>query len=181
MRWWRGQDLTAGGPSLRRSGRIADIYFRFSMAGRLALGVAACALTLGVVSPALADSRATVTTVLQSQLEMITQQKALNKCLAASPTRNTPCIRRNSLRLASMASRHIRMIEAVSDGTEAACVRTVARQQIGFLRIWRDGAQALYRNERKKARRLFVSSLKISNAQAKIQPQCFADILVGGG
>ena len=56
-----------------------------------------------------------------------------------------------------------------------ACVLTVARQQIAYLRIWRDGARALYRNERQKARRLFGSSLKISNAQAKVQPQCFAE------
>ena len=148
---------------------------------RALLVLAAAVVALGAASGALADNRGTATAVLQSQLELLTQQRALNKCLVASPTKNTPCIRRNSLKLATLASRHIRMIQAAIDGTEAACILTVARQQIAYLRIWRDGARALYRNERKKAKRLFVSSLRISKAQARVQPQCFARILGGGG
>jgi hypothetical protein len=118
---------------------------------------------------------------VQSQVELLAQQSALNKCLAASPKRNTPCIRRNSLKLAEMAQRHLRLTQAAIDGTEAPCVRTVARQQVSYLRIWRDGARALHANERGKARRLFLSSLKIASAQAKVQPRCFAEVLVPGG
>jgi len=141
----------------------------------------ASALALGTVPVALADDISTATAVLQAQLALLKQQNVLNKCLAASPTKNTPCIRRNSLKLATLADRHIRVIQTAIDGTELACVRTVARQEIAYLRIWRDGARALFRNERKKARRLFVSSLKIGDAQAKVQPQCFAEVLAGGG
>ena len=139
------------------------------------------ALSLGIVQAANADDVGTAKTVLRAQLAFIKQQAVMNKCLAASPTKNTPCIRRSSLKLATLADRHIKLIQSAIDGTEQPCVVTVARQEITYLRIWRDGARALNRNERKKARRLFLSSQGIGDAQAQIQPQCFATVLAGGG
>ena len=149
---------------------------------RAAIAVAvASALALGMVQAAFADDVGTARVVIQAQFEVLKQQQVLNKCLAASPKKNTPCIRRSSLKLSKLADRHMRLVQTAIDGTELACVLSVARQEIAYLRIWRDGARALNRNERKKARRLFLSSLKISDAQAKVQPQCFAEVLVGGG
>jgi hypothetical protein len=141
----------------------------------------ALALALAAAPTARADSRTTALAVLRAQLELLAQQKALNKCLEASPTKNTPCTRRNSLKLAGVADRHIKLIQDGIDGTEVACVLQVAQQQVALLRIWRNGAMALYRNERKKAKRLFVSSLRLETDQAKVQPQCFAEVLAGGG
>jgi hypothetical protein len=143
--------------------------------------VLAAASALGVVSAALADNRGTATAVVRSQLELLQHQAALNKCLEASPTKTTPCATRSSVKLALSADRHIKLITAAIDGSEATCVRTVARLQVAYLRIWRDGARALARNERQRAKRLFVSSLKIGAAQDRIQPGCFARVLVGGG
>ncbi len=159
---------------LRRSGMRGS--FRRAL---IAVGVSM--LVLGAAPAALGTSAGAATTVIQAQLEFIKQQKVLNKCLAASPKKNTPCIRRNAVKLAAIADRHIKQIRGALDGTEVACVVTVAQQEIAYERIWRDGARALNRNERKKARRLFVSSLPIGDAQAKIQPQCFTEVLAGGG
>jgi hypothetical protein len=145
------------------------------------VAVIAAVSVLGVVSSALADNRGTAIAVVRSQLELLSHQTALNKCLEASPRKTTPCAVRSGLKLASSADRHIKLITSAIDGSEATCVRTVARQQVAYLRIWRDGARALARNERKKAKRLFVSSLKIGAAQDRIQPGCFARVLVGGG
>jgi hypothetical protein len=140
----------------------------------------ASALALGMVPAALADDVNTASTIVQAQLAFLKQQTVLNKCLAASPTKNTPCIRRNSLKLAKLAVIHIGLVKAALDGTERACVATVAQQEITYLRIWRDGARALARNERKKARRLFLSSLAVGDAQGQIQPECFAEVFAGG-
>jgi hypothetical protein len=149
---------------------------------RLGLVMAlAAASALAVVSAARADNRGTATAVVRSQLELLSHQTALNKCLEASPRKTTPCAVRSGLKLAASADRHIKLISAAIDGSEATCVRTVARQQVAYLRIWRDGARALARNERKKAKRLFVSSLEIGAAQDRLQPGCFARVLVGGG
>ena len=161
---------------LRRRGQMSGSLGRASIAATVAV-----ALSLGVVQAAPADDVGTATTVLAAQIAFIKQQAVMNKCLAASPTKNTPCIRRSSLKLANLSDRHMRLIQTAIDGTEQACVLTVARQEIAYLRIWRDGARALNRNERKKARRLFLSSQKIGDAQDAIQPQCFAAVLAGGG
>ena len=126
-----------------------------------------------------ADDKGTATAVVTSQFELLKKQSSLNKCLAASPKKNTPCIRRKALSLATLAGRQIKLIQAAMDGTEKACVRTVALQELAFLRIWRNGAMALYQNERKKAKRLFVSSLKIEEAQRQLQPTCFTEVLTG--
>ncbi len=118
--------------------------------------------------------------ILKTQLEFVKQQKVLNKCLAASPTRNTPCTTRASLKLATTADRHIAQIRGALDGTEAPCVRTVANQQIAYLRIWRNGALALHRNERAKARRIILSSLKVQQALDRTQKPCFLSVFGGG-
>ena len=137
------------------------------------------ALALVVAATARADDKGTATAIVTSQLELLKKQAALNKCLAASPKKNTPCIRQKALSLANLAGRQIRLIQAAMDGTEKPCVRTVALQEIAYLQIWRAGALALYRNERKKARRLFLSSLKIETAQRQLQPTCLTGVLTG--
>lgn len=161
---------------MRRGGLASGSASRVSIAA-----LVATALALGAVQAARADDVGTAKAVLRSQLAFIKQQAAMNKCLEASPTKNTPCIRRSSLKLATLADRQIKLIQTAIDGTEQPCVLTVARREITYLRIWRDGARALNRNERKKARRLFLSSQAIGDAQARIQPQCFAPVLAGGG
>jgi hypothetical protein len=138
------------------------------------------ALLLGLAPAALADSKRAAAVIVKSQLEFVGQQKVLNKCLAASPTKNTPCTTRASLRLATMADRHVAEIRSALDGTEAPCVRTVANQQIAYVRIWRNGALALHRNERAKARRLFLSSLKVQRALDRTQGPCFLSVFGGG-
>lgn len=144
-----------------------------------ALCVVVAATVAATAAPAaLGDDRGTASAVLQSQIEFTKQGSALNKCLDASPTKNTPCIRREALKLAALADRHIAAIRAAMDGSEAACIVTVAQQQIAYLKVWRDGARALNRNERKKARRLFVASLAIGAAQEKLQPRCFTEVLL---
>jgi hypothetical protein len=143
--------------------------------------VVAGAVVLGIPPAARADDRETATAVITAQLLFLKQQTALNKCLAASPHKNTPCTTRNSLKLAKLADQQIKLINAAMDGGEIACVRTVAQQEITILRLWRNGALALYRNERKKAKRLFVQSGKIIVAQGRLQPSCFAEVLVGDG
>jgi hypothetical protein len=134
---------------------------------------------LAVAPAARATDRGTATAVLNAQLALLDKQRALNKCLAASPHKNTPCIRKKSLSLAKLAAREIRLIHDAVDGTEKDCVRTVAQQEVAYLGIWRKGALALYRNERKKARRLFTQSLTIADAQQRVQPSCFSEVLAG--
>ena len=141
--------------------------------------VAVVAVAGSVAPAARANDRETAVAVLTAQLELLKEQKALNKCLEASPDKNTPCITKKSLIIATLAARHIKLIRAAMDGSEAPCVRTVAKQELNFLQIWRDGALALNRNERKKAKRLFVQSIEISDAQRKLQPRCFAEVLSG--
>jgi hypothetical protein len=126
-----------------------------------------------------ASDRGTATAVVTSQLALIEKQRALNRCLVASPSKNTPCIRKKSLSLAALALRHINLIQTAMDGTEKPCVRTVAQQELAYLRIWRAGALALSRNERKKAKRLFLQSGSIIDAQKRVQPACFSDVFAG--
>jgi hypothetical protein len=136
-------------------------------------------IVLGVAPAARATDRGTATAVLTSQLGLLQKQRPLNKCLAASPRKNTPCIRQKSLALAAWAGRDIKAIQAAIDGTEKDCVRAVALQEIGYVGMWRKGALALYRNERKKARRIFLDSLKIADAQKQLQLTCFTGIFTG--
>jgi len=137
------------------------------------------AVALVGAATARADDKGTATAIVTSQLELLKKQAALNKCLAASPKKNTPCIRRKALSLATLAGRQIKLIQAAMDGSEKPCVLTVAQQEIAYLRIWRNGALALYRNQRKKARRLFLSSLNIETAQKQLQPTCLTGVLTG--
>jgi hypothetical protein len=126
-----------------------------------------------------ATDKGAATAVLTAQLTVLDKQRALNKCLAASPHKNTPCIRQKALSLATVAGQQIKLVQAAIDGSERECVATVAQLELDYLRIWRNGALALFHNQRKKAKRLFVSSLKIDVAQQKVQPACFADVLAG--
>ena len=150
---------------------------------RIVPGVCMVAVFAAVVlvgaATARADDKGTATAVVTSQLELLKRQAALNKCLAASPKKNTSCIRQKALSLATLAGQQVKLIKAAMDGTEKPCVRTVALQEIAYLQIWRAGALALYRNERKKARRIFLSSLKLETAQRQLQPTCLAGVLTG--
>jgi hypothetical protein len=137
------------------------------------------AVALVGAATARADDKGAATAVVTSQLELLKKQAALNKCLAASPKKNTPCIRQKALSLATLAGREVKLIKAAMDGTEKPCVQTVALQEIAYLQIWRSGALALYRNERKKARRIFLSSLKLETAQRQLQPTCLTGVLTG--
>ena len=163
---------------LQFSGPACDGSTRRTDRG-LALVALALALLLGIVPAALADSQRTAAVILKSQLEFVGQQKVLNRCLAASPTKNTPCTTRASLKLATMANRHIAQINGALDGTEAPCVLTVAKQQISYLRIWRNGALALHRNQRTKARRIFLSSERVQQALDRTQKPCFLSVFGG--
>src|SRR5262249_15563274 len=106
---------------LRRRGQVSRRACRVRLAA-----MAATALSLGFGQAAPADDVGTAKTVLRAQLAFIKQQAAMNKCLSASPTKNTPCIRRSSLKLATLADRHIKLIQSAIDGTEQPCVATVA-------------------------------------------------------
>jgi hypothetical protein len=137
------------------------------------------ALAVVGAAGARADDRGAATAVVTAQLTLLDQQRALNKCLAASPRRNTPCIRRAARRLATVAAQGIAAIKAALDGDEVACVRTVATQELSINSLWRRGALALARNERKRARSLFIKADDLGQAQARIQPRCFAEVLTG--
>jgi hypothetical protein len=176
-----------GGPTLPHSLVVLGDRFQARLAGRgghalkrLSVTAVVCALALSIAPAATADNQGAALVILKTQLEFIKQQTALTKCLKASPTRNTPCTTRNSLKLATMADRHIAQITAALDGTEAQCMRTVANQQIAYLRIWRDGARALHRNQRTKAKRIFLRSLKVQQALERTQQPCFLSVLGGG-
>ncbi len=104
---------------------------------------------LGSWSSCAADDVGTATTVLRGSARVIKRTGGHGQCLAAGPTKNTPCIRRSSLELAKHLGSSHEVDQAPIDGTEQACVLTVARQEIAYLRIWRDGARALNRTTKK--------------------------------
>ena len=142
------------------------------------LAAAVLAAVLAAAAPAArADDRGAATAVISAQLKLLDEQLALNKCLKASPTRNTPCIVRAARRLAAVANRQIGVIRSSLDGNEIACVRTVANRELSIQTLWRRGALALTRNERKKAKSLFLQAAKLLLEQRQIQPRCFADVL----
>ena len=139
---------------------------------------AVLAAVLAAAAPAArADDRGAATAVISAQLKLLDEQIALNKCLKASPGRNTPCIVRAARRMAGVALRQIAVIKAALDGDEIACVRTVANRELTIQTLWRRGGLALVRGERKKAKALFVQAAKLGLAQGTIQPRCFADVL----
>jgi hypothetical protein len=157
-----------------------------SRCGRTSFWIATAATLAAVTSAAPAtaaranDTRA-AEAVVSAQILELRQENALNKCLVASPTKNTPCITRQALALAKLADREIKTISAALDGTERDCVRTVAGQEIAALKLLKAAGLALYANQRKKARGLFIKSLAISDAEKPIQPGCFSLVLGGNG
>lgn len=147
---------------------------------RWAATLALVAVVLAALSAtARADDKGTATAVLTAQLTLLDQERALNKCLAASPHKNTPCITRAARRLATIAAQGIAQMKAALDGTESACVRTVAAQEISIHGLWRRAGLALANNERKRAKALILKSAGLTQAQGRIQPRCFADVLTG--
>lgn len=156
--------------------RTASIDVRPGWAATLAL----VAVVVGVLATnARADDKGTATAVLTAQLTLLDQERALNKCLAASPKKNTPCIVRAARKLATIAAQGIAQIKAALDGTEQPCVRTVATQELSIHGLWRRGSLALAQNKRKQARALFIKADGLTQAQGRIQPRCFADVLTG--
>jgi hypothetical protein len=141
------------------------------------LVAAVVAVVFAAPAPAArADDRSAAATVVYAQLKLLDQQRALNKCLAASPSRNTPCTVRAARRLATVAGRQIALVKAALGGIETECVRIVANREITIQTLWRRGALALTRNERKRAKATFLQAAKIGLSQAEIQPRCFADV-----
>lgn len=156
--------------------RRTSIRVRPGWAATLALAVVvAGAFATGVR----ADDKGAATAVVTAQLSLLDQERALNKCLAASPRKNTPCITRAARKLAAVAAQGIAQIKAALDGTEATCVRTVATQELTIHGLWRRGALALANNRRKQAKALIIKSDQVLQAQRRIQPRCFADVLTG--
>ena len=149
-----------------RPGWAATLALAVVVAGALATSVRA-------------DDKGAATAVVTAQLSLLDQERALNKCLAASPRKNTPCITRAARKLAAVAAQGIAQIKAALDGTEAACVRTVASQELTIHGLWRRGALALANNKRKQAKALIIKSDQVLQAQRRIQPRCFADVLTG--
>ena len=149
-----------------RPGLAATLALAFVVAGALATSVRA-------------DDKGAATAVVTAQLSLLDQERALNKCLAASPRKNTPCITRAARKLAAVAAQGIAQIKASLDGTEVACVRTVATQELTIHGLWRRGALALANNKRKQAKALIIKSDQVLQAQRRIQPRCFADVLTG--
>jgi hypothetical protein len=141
------------------------------------LVAAAVAAVLAASAPAArADDRHAAATVYYAQLKLYDEQLALNTCLAASPKRNTPCTVRAARRLAAVAGRHVTLIRGVLGEIEVQCVRTVANSEITIQTLWRRGALALVRKERKRAKALFLQAANVQKAQGEIQPRCFADV-----
>jgi hypothetical protein len=138
--------------------------------------LAAAALPAGA---ARGDNLSTIRAVLAAQLAEVQQQKALNKCLAASPRKNTPCTLREALKLANLATRLIGSIKAALDGTEKACVRTAALNEIGYLKVWRQAMFLLRANHRLQARRLIIKSGPLLDSLTKNEKTCFAEALAG--
>ena len=163
-------------PSYRAGGRRPLARIATS-----AVVIAAVAVGAAPVNAARANNTRAVRAVLTAQTIEGQQETFLNTCLAASPSKNTPCIRRQALSLSTVADREIKTIGSTLDGREMVCVRTVAGQEIAYLKLWKAGGLALYRNERKKARGLFIKSATIADAQRQIEPGCFALALGGAG
>ena len=132
------------------------------------------------VAAARGTNASTIRAVLAAQLAEIQQEQALNKCLAASPHKNTPCTLREALKLANLDTRLIRSITAAIDGTEKACVRTAALKEIAYLKIWRQAMFLLRANQRLQAKRLLIKSEPLLDSLEKIEKACFAEALGGG-
>ena len=165
----------AGAPR-SRCGRIVE---RATFWIATAAVIAALAAVPATAAPA-NDTR-TAEAVVTAQILETRQESTLNKCLAASPTKNTPCIRREALALSKLAGREITTISSSLDGTERDCVRTVANLELASLRLLKAAGLALHANQRKKARGLFIKSLAISDQEKPIQPGCFSLVLGGNG
>lgn len=146
----------------------------------LATAIVAAAAAAPFASARLADDNATAKAVLGSQIVHTKQQQALNACLAASPHKNTPCIRRQALLLAKLSGQEITRIKAAMDGTEGACVREVALDELAYLTLWKQGSLLLNADQRVKAKKLFLKSYGILNAMNKIEAGCFSQALTGG-
>jgi hypothetical protein len=159
--------------SLRPDRRRASV--RVATLAVVAL-VAAAALPVGAAK---GDNFGTIRAVLTAQAAEIRQEAALNKCLAASPRRNTPCTLREALKLSNLATRLIGSITAALDGTEKACVRTAALKEIGYLKVWRRATSLLRTNHRLQARRLLIKSGPLLDSLTKIEKSCFAEALGG--
>jgi hypothetical protein len=145
----------------------------------VAVAIAAVAATPAARAAA-ADDQATAKAVLAAQIAHTKQQQALNTCLAASPHKNTPCIRRQALLLAQVSSREMASITRSMDGSERACVRNVALDEVAYLTLWKQGSLLLNRDQRQKAKKLFLKSVGIYNRMQPIEPGCFAQALAGG-
>ena len=129
--------------------------------------------------PARADNVSTIRSVLAAQLSEVQKEKALNKCLAASPRKNTPCTLREARKLANLATRLIGSITASLDGSEKPCVRTAALKEVAYLKLWRQAMFLLRANKRLQARRLLISSEPLLASLTKSEKSCFAEALVG--
>jgi hypothetical protein len=138
--------------------------------------LAAAALSAGA---ARGDNLSTIRIVLAAQLAEVQQEKVLNKCLAASPRKNTPCTLREALKLANLATRLIGSITATLDGTEKACVRTAALNEIAYLKLWRQAMFLLRANHRLQAKRLLIKSGPLLVSLTKTEKTCFAEALLG--
>ena len=146
----------------------------------LATAIVAAAAATPTASARLADDHTTARAVLAAQLVHTKQQQALNTCLAASPHKNTPCIRRQALLLAQVSGREIGLIKAAMDGSERSCVDKVAHEELAYLTLWKQGSLLLNAGQRQKAKKLFVKSLGAESAMNKIEAGCFAQALTGG-
>ena len=146
----------------------------------LATAVVAAVAAAPTASARLADDHATAKAVLAAQIAHTKQQQALNACLAASPHKNTPCIRRQALLLANLSGLEVGRIKAAMDGSERACVRKVALEELAYLAFWKQGSLLLSADQRQKAKRVFLKSTSVLDAMNKIEAGCFAQALNGG-
>jgi hypothetical protein len=153
---------------------------------RLAWPGVAClvvAVFLVWVVPAVAaprDNVGTIRAVLAAQIASTQQGNALNVCLAASPHKNTPCILREALKLENLNLRLVASIKAAMDGTERACVRTVALAEITDLKAWVHAMALLRANKRHEARQAIVATIPGSNALTKLEKVCFPEAIGSG-
>lgn len=143
----------------------------------VALAVVALLAAALAAGAARGDTVSTIRAVLAAQLAEIQQEKALNKCLAASPRKNTPCTLREARKLATLATRLIGSITVSLDGTEKACVRASALKEIAYLKIWRQAMFLLRANHRLQARRLLIRSGPLLDSLTKSEKTCFAEAL----
>lgn len=137
------------------------------------------AATAACPAGAHADNRGAIKAILTVQMTELRQEGVLGKCLAASPTKNTPCIVRQSAALAALEAAEIATIRRALDGTEADCVRQVAALELRFLRTWRAGALALNANHRSQAKRLFQAAMPAQQAEQKLEARCFTAVASG--